>query len=377
MLNFRRITTQKEFIPQIDGLRFVAILSVMLFHLHGSLSHNGAVQAPAFDVSQTSVMARRGVELFFAISGFILGIPFASHYLRDSPPVDLRRYFIRRLTRLEPPYVINMLVWAGILVVVMHESIRHVVPHLMASIAYLHNIIYRENSTINGVAWSLEVEIQFYVLVPLLARLFGIARPSMRRGVILALMLSCAALTIGLVQTPLRQSILYYLPFFLAGFVLCDLYLTRGEWKRSFLFDLMALCGWPLVWYLGSTAGHVVIPFLIVLLYVAAFRGRICCAIFTNRVITDIGGMCYSLYLFHFLVISLVAHLTRPWHIGQDFWMYFVLQGTLILPVVVITCGAYYLLIERPCMDREWPSKLRARLFGNFKRISSSARPNN
>ena len=33
MLNFRRVTTQKRFIPQIDGLRFVAISSVVLFHL--------------------------------------------------------------------------------------------------------------------------------------------------------------------------------------------------------------------------------------------------------------------------------------------------------------------------------------------------------
>ena len=63
-------------------------------------------------------MTKRGVELFFAISGFILGIPFASHYLRGVPRVNLRRYFIRRLTRLEPPYIINLMVLAGILVIV-------------------------------------------------------------------------------------------------------------------------------------------------------------------------------------------------------------------------------------------------------------------
>jgi peptidoglycan/LPS O-acetylase OafA/YrhL len=319
MLNFRRITTQKEFIPQIDGLRFVAIVSVILFHLHGLLQHKGAVRGPVFDVFQISVMTRRGVELFFAISGFILGIPFGSHYLRGAPRIDLRRYFIRRLTRLEPPYIINLLVFAGVLVIVMHQSIREIVPHLMASVLYLHNITYGGNSTINPVAWSLEVEIQFYVLVPVLARLFGIARPGMRRGVMMALMFISAVLTIGLVQTPLRASILYYLPFFLAGFVLCDLYLTRQEWKRSFLYDAIALCGWPLVWYLGSTLGHVVLPFVIIVLYLAAFRGRLCSALFTNRVITDIGGMSYSLYLFHFLAISAAARITKPWHLGQNF----------------------------------------------------------
>ena len=43
-----------------------------------------------------------------------------------------------------------------------------------------------------------------------------------------------------------------------------------------------------------------ILPFVIVLLYLAAFRGRICSAIFSNPVITDLGGMCYSVYLFYF-----------------------------------------------------------------------------
>jgi peptidoglycan/LPS O-acetylase OafA/YrhL len=75
-------------------------------------------------------------------------------------------------------------------------------------------------------------------------------------------------------------------------------------------------------------------------------------------VITDIGGMCYSIYLFHFLIIYGVKHLTTPLHIGQNFWVYFVLQSIMILPVVMLFCGTFFLLIERPCMDREWPRKL-------------------
>jgi peptidoglycan/LPS O-acetylase OafA/YrhL len=372
MLNFRRITTQKEFIPQIDGLRFVAIMSVTLFHLFASLEHNGAVQGPVLGVLQARTMAGRGVELFFVISGFILGIPFASHYLRATPRINLRRYFIRRLTRLEPPYVINLLLLSGILLLVVHQSIREIVPHLMASIFYLHNIIYRSPSTINGVAWSLEVEIQFYLLVPLLALLFAIEKPGVRRGVMMGLIFLSAVLSIRLFQTPLQPSILYYLPFFLAGFVLCDLYLTRREWKPSFRYDAIALCGWPAVWYLGSAAGHVALPFLAIVLYLAAFRGRVCSAIFSHRIITDIGGMCYSLYLFQF-VISAVGRISKPWHIGENFWAYFLLQAVLVLPVVLLVAGSYYLLIERPCMDREWPRKLWMRVFGNRDKVSQDA----
>ena len=52
----------------------------------------------------------RGVELFFVISGFILGLPFAAHYLKGAAPVSLRKYYLRRLTRLEPPYIVALLV---------------------------------------------------------------------------------------------------------------------------------------------------------------------------------------------------------------------------------------------------------------------------
>jgi peptidoglycan/LPS O-acetylase OafA/YrhL len=95
-----------------------------------------------------------------------------------------------------------------------------------------------------------------------------------------------------------------------------------------------------------------------VVLYLAAFRGRLCCAVFSNRAITDIGGMCYSIYLFHSLIEYAVKRFTMTLHVGQNFWVYFALQGALILPFVLLLCGIFFLMIERPCMDREWPRKL-------------------
>jgi peptidoglycan/LPS O-acetylase OafA/YrhL len=375
MLSFRRITTQKEYIPQIDGLRFVAIISVILFHLHSLVQYNGIIHQGPFDADQIRVITKRGVELFFAISGFILGIPFASHYLRRGPKVNLRRYFIRRVTRLEPPYVINMLLVAGFLAIVMHQKVRELLPHLLASVLYLHNIIYRSDSTINGVAWSLEVEIQFYLLVPLLSFLFAIRTPGVRRGVVMGLMLVWSVLTIWLAGTPFQSSIVYYLPFFLAGFVLCDLYLTRKEWKKSLFYDVVALCGWSLAWFLGSTTGHVLFPFTIIALYLAAFRGPLCSAFFSNRVITDIGGMCYSLYLFHYLIISALIRKTKIFHLGHNFWVYLLVQAIFIVPIVLIVCSSYYLLIERPCMDRNWPNKLWTHLFGGGRQSQNTLTP--
>jgi len=209
------------------------------------------------------------------------------------------------------------------------------------------------------VAWSLEIEIQFYILVPLLALLFAISDARVRRTLVITIMLAAGLISNLLYRNPhWRASIIYYLAFFLAGFLLCDLYLSRKQWTRSFAWDALVLCGWPLVWYMGLKSGHVVLPFVMVLLYLAAFRGKVCSAIFSNRVITDIGGMCYSIYLFHFLVIYAVKHQTWTLHVGQSFWLYYGLQCILIIPWVLLFCGSFFLLVERPCMDREWPRKL-------------------
>jgi peptidoglycan/LPS O-acetylase OafA/YrhL len=110
---------------------------------------------------------------------------------------------------------------------------------------------------------------------------------------------------------------------------------------------------------MGRAVSHVVLPFLIVFLYLAAFRGRILAAVFGHPLITNIGGMCYSIYLFHFVLIYGVKHVTASLHVGGNFWVYYVLQAFLILPVVMLFCGAFFLLIERPCMDRDWPKKLK------------------
>jgi peptidoglycan/LPS O-acetylase OafA/YrhL len=356
MFQFQRITTQKRFIPQIDGLRFVAIASVVFFHIYSALDR-GAIHPPfAFNED----LSKRGVELFFAISGFILGVPFATHHLLKGPKVALKQYFLRRLTRLEPPYFLSFPLWMAMQWVVWHRPLSDMAPHLLANSVYMHNLIFGAfPGAVNSVAWSLEVEVQFYVLVPLLSLVFAISNDRIRRAFILATMAGVAVLGLPLYRTlHFQYSIAYYLPFFFAGFLLCDLYVTRREWRPSFAWDAIALCLWPVVWFGGRYLDHLLLPFVIVALYLAAFRGRICSALFSNRLLTNIGGMCYSIYLLHFPIIYAVKHNTGYWHIGNNFWFFFALQCLLIVPAVLFFCGAFFVLIERPCMDREWPRKV-------------------
>jgi peptidoglycan/LPS O-acetylase OafA/YrhL len=108
-----RETSSGRFIPEMDGLRFAAIGMVILFHLNGYLNAKSpfySAAAPNSDwLAQAAMVGFRGVELFFVISGFILGLPFAAHYLKGTAPVSLRKYYLRRLTRLEPPYIVALL----------------------------------------------------------------------------------------------------------------------------------------------------------------------------------------------------------------------------------------------------------------------------
>jgi peptidoglycan/LPS O-acetylase OafA/YrhL len=360
--HLQRITSGNRFIPQIDGLRFVAILSVVLFHIHGSLAFGGGAVKSPFGQPLVQMLSTRGVQLFFVISGFILGMPFASARLGLGKPVLLRAYFLRRLTRLEPPYILNMLICTAIGVIAFHAPLLLVLPHLGASLLYSHQIFYGSPSVVNLAAWSLEVEIQFYVLAPLLTYMFVLKSQVIRRVLLAMLTLLFGFLSNPLFGHPAECSFLYYGGFFLAGFLLCDLYLVRGsDWlQRSWKWDIAALLAWPLVWYPEQQVVHVLLPFLIVFLYVAAFRGKFCAWLFSRPLLTVIGGMCYTMYLFHYFAISIIGHFSKPIHIGNSFAAYFILQCLFILPGVLLITTFFYLTVERPCMDRNWPRKLAA-----------------
>lgn len=371
MPTLRRITSSGRFIPQIDGLRFLAILSVILLHLWGSLTHNGAVASPySLTAPNWLDLPKRGVELFFAISGFILAMPF------KSGPVSLKAYFLRRLTRLEPPYILALVLYMAMLVAARQGTVMFFLPHLLAGMTYTHALIYGTDNPINGVTWSLEIEVQFYLLMPLLAGVFNVQGRRLRRAVLLTAIGLSAFFSIPLYHTYFGATIFYYAPFFLAGILAADIYVSSrrsGQAQRapSLCWDAVALLGWPLVWLpMTPELEHVLMPFLLPLLMLSAFRGRIMSQLLSFRWITNIGGMCYSIYLLHFRLISLVDHFTKPMHIGKSFVGYLSLQALLVIPPVLAVCTVYFLLVERPCMARNWPQTLRDKLRSRYRQVA-------
>ncbi len=371
------MTTSGGFIPEIDGLRFVAIFAVVLFHLAAGL----AVKAPSSYarpddglVATVAWHGFHGVELFFVISGFILALPFAAHFLKGRDRVELDQYFLRRVTRLEPPYLLAMVLLFVLHVTVKGRSFHELFPHLCASLFYLHNLIYGSESTVNNIAWSLEVEIQFYLLVPLLSLLFAIRGCAARRAIMTALISASLLLGFFFIEPGQRAylSILRFLHFFLIGFLLADIYLVHWNGKpgKSWAWDLVSLAGWPLLFlFWGAGAGGMdsalitfVAPWAVLLLYCAAFRGPISNVLVSAPLVTVLGGMCYTIYLLHNPVMAILLDLTRsiaptPWY-GMNLLLQFAIVG----PLLLVPCGVYFLLIEKPCMRRDWPRRLLHRL---------------
>jgi peptidoglycan/LPS O-acetylase OafA/YrhL len=153
-----------------------------------------------------------------------------------------------------------------------------------------------------------------------------------------------------------------FLQFFLCGFLIADLYVTdwKGEPIRSGTWDLVSLLGWPalVMLWMEPAPNPALFLALAFLLVCAAFRGTLTSRALGTPVIATIGGMCYSIYLLHFPLISMIGRHTLPAGSGSAQWVHLLVQCGLILPPVLLVCGAYFAAIERPCMERDWPQRL-------------------
>lgn len=358
---FRRVTSGGRFIPVVDGLRCIAILSVILYHIEDYVAHKGVPWNPdsQLDSAVHHVLhsGHVGVPLFFALSGFILAWPFYETLLgaKAGRSIDLRRYYLRRLTRLEPPYLVNLAIATVLLLLVKGVAASDLLPHLAASACYVHNQVYGELSTINGVAWSLEIEVQFYLLAPFLVQCLIACGPVARRAlpIIVIAALVVARSIWGPWPPRVALSLAGTAEHFLAGMLLADLYVTR--WRsapdRCFGWDAASLVAWPLIFTIPNVPGLASgLPVLTCLAYAAAFRGRITHRLLTWTPAVIVGGMCYTLYLYHFFVISLFGRYSLPADTSADYVPTLLTQCMVIAPVVIVSGAILYRLFERPFM---------------------------
>lgn len=167
-------------LPFIDGLRGLAILSVLVYHcwVH-------TIRSPIFvsaagrhlDVTAPLHYGYLGVHLFLVLSGFCLTFPLA----RRGPSgmeLDLSRFFRRRAQRILPPYYVALAIFT--LLLIAERKLRAVLGHdvtmvppvtagqVVSHLLMVHNLSLAWMGAINASFWTLALEWQLYLLFPIL-----------------------------------------------------------------------------------------------------------------------------------------------------------------------------------------------------------------
>jgi len=366
-----RETASTKFVREIDGLRFIAIGIVFVQHAQ---QHVSRLFGPSESWVHHIETWHFGVELFFLISGFVLGMPFAAAARGDGRAPSLRQYYWRRVTRIEPPYVVTLIAFYSILTFA--EGVPSLAPRLFAGLGYVHGFFYDEHNPINPVAWSLEIEVQFYLLAPLLAWI--LFRGSRLRRRLIFLSLFAGRYLLGKALPGLGYTVWGQFLFFLCGLLLVDIFadewggtLPPADWR----WDLIAIPGWlalPLFWeypVLPRTG----LPIILLILSYSSLRSAATRRFLRWTPIVITGGMCYTIYLLH-------------WHLLR--WITLVIGDRLIVPAsielslvtylaaylipVALACVAFFLLVEKPCMRRDWPVRLWGYIAGTQRGIAES-----
>lgn len=351
----------------LDGLRGVACLLVYFFHVGFN-----------FRLGPVVLVGSVGVHIFFVLSGFLMFGPFLPSLLGERPSPSLWKYAVRRATRIYPPYLVALICFTAMRygIGVKPPDVRNVAIHGLLVFNYVDPASYTE---INGIFWTLAIEAQFYVLLPLI--LLPLARYSKGRSapaIAIGLFLS-----IGLVARYWEsraaadldhagiQSVFAYLDMF--GLGMASAWIARRDGDRlarsprvrwmvmvAGLTILLGVSTWVMrrmggSWDLGTVPlqktfvafGLCLGAAMIVLSAVTWPRGGP--AVLTNRLIVWVGTISYSLYLYHlgtlYLTIKVVGYERLP---GQPFYLNSFLMGVAGLPLSLATAALMYHAIEAP-----------------------------
>ncbi len=368
----KRKTSSGRFIPEIDGLRFLAIITVVLFHLRTHLLRVENVEMTISDWEKSFfyLISRGGlgVNVFFGISGFILALPFAYQYVYGGKRVNIKSYFIRRLTRLEPPYIITLTIFLFAGIWFLNNSLESLWPHYLASLVYSHFFIYGTWSVINPVAWSLETEVQFYTLAPLIFLLFKLKKRELRYLVFVLIIIGSVLLMYFFkdwyIQYHLHKSLLAYLPFFMLGVLFAEYYLSKingNGIKKTFTWDIIgiiATLGLFIFHERPNNLFNLLQLSMLFLVFISAFKGKGLNWFYTRKFIYITGGMCYTIYLIHYAFIAFITDYTSVFAFNGSFILNLLIQAMIILPLLYFVSAVFFALFEKPFMYKDWPNKL-------------------
>ena len=375
------------YVPQVDGIRFLAVFLVFLWH--GSLRADRYVDTlHAHGLHTASFLTwflhgEVGVDLFFFISGLVIAQSFLFKALSKNKGGSIGDFYAKRFIRIYPPYFLSLLGCYLILAISGHapEGARSftssnisLTSSFLASAVYLHSFVFDAASRLNPPMWSLEIEIQFYLLVPFF--MMGYLRLR-RQGARIAALAVLAAGLIGLVallhgsfvfDNRYRMGLPVYAPYFLAGIGVADLSTAGSRLAKlapSYGYDAVLLGGLGLLTALGlwftridahplGVAQNLAAPLLglasVVMIYLGAMHGRVGRVCFGAPWIALIGTMCYSIYLTHIVVVQAVSEMVLDRLPMHNAWLIWGVWLPVLAVAVLLVAFCFYALVERPLM---------------------------
>jgi peptidoglycan/LPS O-acetylase OafA/YrhL len=293
---------------EIDGLRAIAVLVIVLFHL----------QIPGFQGGFI------GVDVFFVVSGFLITELIVSRL--KTGEFSFRDFYVRRVTRIIPALAVTV---AAVLLCSLFFQLPKELMHtarqsIYALLSVSNFFFWSESNYWEPVAetyvllhtWSLGVEEQFYLVYPLM--LFAAHRLGGSRGVVIVLLSTFAVSVYAseIATTQHREAAFYFTPlrfyeFALGGLGTFVLQRVQGLQKIRLLSSVVTLLGILLIlastyrfnWMLPLPGVRMLLPLSGALLIILAGHSPSANLLLCNPVMTWFGKVSYSLYLVHWPII--------------------------------------------------------------------------
>ncbi len=380
----------RSYIPELDGLRCLAIVFVLVWH--GALRaarYLDHVAAPGGHIATWYAYfphGEIGVVLFFFISGFVVSQPFL---LRPRGAWKIGQFYRRRFVRIYPPYLVAITLCFVVLGVAGHvpadayafrDASVPLAQSYLASLFYLHGVVFNAPSPLNPPMWSLEIEVAFYAVLPPLMGLYARTGSRRVRMAVLASLIAAAVIVSSLLISSsetdlrLRWGLFYHAYLFLLGVLTADLVgdLSGSSIRKDGRGDVVFAAGLAVLVGIGVTMTHFdarmpssLYAFAVqgstisslAMVFHGAVRGRCASAWLSRPWVRLVGTMCFSIYLTHIVVMTAVGEvLGRVLHVHQTWAAYLVFLGVLV-PASLTAGFVFYVTVERPFARRTTTSK--------------------